>query len=123
MAVSEQRLGLKQDVQLILMEVNVHHSKTQLSKLIPQPRAGKRSSSPATASPLVDPPSLRNYPNPMKVSAQYAEEHLTDILNAADSGEEVEIARPDQTTYRLTLVKSAPIKPKWPRILGAGRGG
>ena len=58
----------------------------------------------------------------MKVSAQYAEEHLTDILNAADSGAEVEIARPDQPTYRLTLVKSEPIKPKGPRILGAGRG-
>jgi antitoxin (DNA-binding transcriptional repressor) of toxin-antitoxin stability system len=58
----------------------------------------------------------------MKVSAQYAEEHLTDILNAADSGAEVEIARPDQPTYRLTLVKSEPTKPKSPRILGAGRG-
>jgi antitoxin (DNA-binding transcriptional repressor) of toxin-antitoxin stability system len=60
--------------------------------------------------------------NPMKVSAQYAEEHLTDILNAADSGAEVEIARPDQPTYRLTLVKSEPTKPKGPRILGAGVG-
>jgi antitoxin (DNA-binding transcriptional repressor) of toxin-antitoxin stability system len=50
----------------------------------------------------------------MKVSAQYAEEHLTDILNAADGGEDVEIARPDQPTYRLTLVKSEPAKPKAP---------
>lgn len=58
----------------------------------------------------------------MKVSAQYAEEHLTDILNAADGDAEVEIARPDQHTYRLTLVKSEPIKPKGPRVLGAGRG-
>jgi antitoxin (DNA-binding transcriptional repressor) of toxin-antitoxin stability system len=58
----------------------------------------------------------------MKVSAQYAEAHLPDILNAADSGAEVEIARPDQPTYRLTLVKSEPTKPKGPRILGAGVG-
>jgi antitoxin (DNA-binding transcriptional repressor) of toxin-antitoxin stability system len=28
----------------------------------------------------------------MKVSAQYAEEHFADILNAASNGEEVEIA-------------------------------
>jgi antitoxin (DNA-binding transcriptional repressor) of toxin-antitoxin stability system len=58
----------------------------------------------------------------MKVSAQYAEAHLTDILNAADSGAAVEIARPDQPIYRLTLVKSEPIKPADPRILGAGIG-
>jgi antitoxin (DNA-binding transcriptional repressor) of toxin-antitoxin stability system len=42
----------------------------------------------------------------MKVSAQYAEEHFTDLLHAADNGEEVEIARADQPTYRLELVKS-----------------
>jgi antitoxin (DNA-binding transcriptional repressor) of toxin-antitoxin stability system len=30
----------------------------------------------------------------MKVSAQYAEEHFTDILRAAIHGEEVEIATP-----------------------------
>ena len=58
----------------------------------------------------------------MKVSAQYAEEHFTDILDTAKSGDEVEITRPDQSTYRLTLVKSDPVKPKGHRILGAGRG-
>ncbi len=31
----------------------------------------------------------------MKVSAEYAREHFDDLLAAADSGEEVEIARPD----------------------------
>lgn len=58
----------------------------------------------------------------MKVSAQYAEEHFADILHAADSGEEVEIARPDQPTYRLELVKPASQKLVGKRILGAGRG-
>jgi antitoxin (DNA-binding transcriptional repressor) of toxin-antitoxin stability system len=58
----------------------------------------------------------------MKVTAQYAEEHFADILTAADRGEEVEIARPDQPTYRLQLVKPAPAKSTGKRILGAGRG-
>ena len=58
----------------------------------------------------------------MKVSAQYAEEHFADILDTANRGEEVEIARPDQSSYRLTLVKPAPIKPPGRRILGAGVG-
>ena len=57
----------------------------------------------------------------MKVSAQYAQEHLDDLLAAAGSGEEVEIARPDQSAFRLTLVRPAP-KPPARRILGAGRG-
>ncbi len=47
------------------------------------------------------PPRIANYLKPMKVSAQYAEEHFVGILHAADSGEEVEIARLDQPTYRL----------------------
>ncbi|HZL26630.1 MAG TPA: hypothetical protein VFC39_08880 [Acidobacteriaceae bacterium] len=58
----------------------------------------------------------------MKVSAQYAEEHFADILDTANRGEEIEIARPDQSSYRLTLVKPAPTKPPGRRILGAGRG-
>jgi antitoxin (DNA-binding transcriptional repressor) of toxin-antitoxin stability system len=58
----------------------------------------------------------------MKVSAQYAEEHFADILHAADNGEEVEIARADQATYRLELVKSVPFKRTSPRILGEGVG-
>src|SRR5665213_4086538 len=63
-----------------------------------------------------------DYPKPMKVSAQYAEEHFADILDTANRGEEVEIARPDHSSYRLTLVKPAPTKPPGRRILGAGRG-
>jgi antitoxin (DNA-binding transcriptional repressor) of toxin-antitoxin stability system len=61
----------------------------------------------------------------MKVSAQYAEEHFADILRAADSGEEVEIARNDLPTYRLTLVKPAPKPtPRRPRreLLGSLEG-
>jgi len=40
----------------------------------------------------------------MKVSAQYAQEHLADLLSAAESGEEVEIAQPGQRSFRLTVV-------------------
>jgi antitoxin (DNA-binding transcriptional repressor) of toxin-antitoxin stability system len=61
----------------------------------------------------------------MKVSAQYAEEHFADLLTAADSGEEVEIARPDQPSFSLTLMKPVP-KPtvRRPRreLWGAGEG-
>jgi len=55
----------------------------------------------------VDSGPLPLYSEPMKVTAQYAEDHLADILNAADKGEKVEIARPEQPTYRLELVKPA----------------
>jgi antitoxin (DNA-binding transcriptional repressor) of toxin-antitoxin stability system len=58
----------------------------------------------------------------MKVSAQYAQEHFDDLLDTAKTGEEVEIARPDQSSYRLTLVQAAPVMAKGSRILGAGRG-
>jgi antitoxin (DNA-binding transcriptional repressor) of toxin-antitoxin stability system len=58
----------------------------------------------------------------MKVTAQYAEEHLTDILIAADNGEQVEIARPERPTYRLELVKPIAVKPVGKRSLGGGRG-
>jgi antitoxin (DNA-binding transcriptional repressor) of toxin-antitoxin stability system len=58
----------------------------------------------------------------MKVSPPYAEEHFADLLNAASGGEEVEIARPDGPTCRLTLVPAGPRKAKGPRILGAGVG-
>ncbi|SNT40393.1 hypothetical protein SAMN05421770_11188 [Granulicella rosea] len=37
----------------------------------------------------------------MKVSAQYAEEHFADILNAASTGEEVEIALPGKPALFL----------------------
>jgi hypothetical protein len=47
---------------------------------------------------------------PMKVTAQYAEEHFADILHAADNGEAVEITHPDHSTYRLELAKPVPFK-------------
>jgi antitoxin (DNA-binding transcriptional repressor) of toxin-antitoxin stability system len=68
----------------------------------------------------IDPPPA-GLPKPMKVTAQYAEQHFADLLTAADTGEEVEIAHPDHPTYRLELVKPEPPKPTAKRILGAGR--
>ena len=58
----------------------------------------------------------------MTVNVQYAEEHFADLIATAKSGEEVEITSPDESAYRLTLVKPVPTKPRGPRILGAGRG-
>jgi antitoxin (DNA-binding transcriptional repressor) of toxin-antitoxin stability system len=58
----------------------------------------------------------------VKVSAQYAETHFSDLLKAADSGEEVEIARPDQPTYRLTVVKPSPKTPSRSEMWGAWEG-
>jgi antitoxin (DNA-binding transcriptional repressor) of toxin-antitoxin stability system len=59
----------------------------------------------------------------MKVSAQYAEAHFADILNAAYNGEEVEIALPDKPPLKLVVSTSSAFTPKpGRRILGAGRG-
>jgi antitoxin (DNA-binding transcriptional repressor) of toxin-antitoxin stability system len=59
----------------------------------------------------------------MKVSVQYAESHIADLLQAADSGEEVEITRPDKPALFLApRPSSVPLKRTTPRILGAGRG-
>ncbi len=59
----------------------------------------------------------------MKVSFEYAETHFADLLAAIDSGEEVEITRPDMPSLRLVVSSLAePSKPKAPRILGALRG-
>jgi antitoxin (DNA-binding transcriptional repressor) of toxin-antitoxin stability system len=60
----------------------------------------------------------------MKVSAQYAEEHFADILGKAKSGEDIEISTPDESSFRLTLVKAGPTTPRRPRreLLGAWEG-
>ena len=60
----------------------------------------------------------------MTVSVQYAAEHLEDVLSALSSGEAVEIARPGETTLRLTAseVEGVVAQSLQPRILGAGRG-
>lgn len=74
----------------------------------------------------IDPPRIPDYPKSMKVSAQYAEEHFTDILNAADNGEEIEIARPDKPA--LFLAPRAISRPSTPsgrprrELLGAWEG-
>jgi hypothetical protein len=59
----------------------------------------------------------------MKVSTQYAAEHFEDLLSVADSGQVVEIERPDKPV--LQLVRSAVVeapKPAGKRVLGAGKG-
>ena len=60
----------------------------------------------------------------MKVSLQYAENHLGDLATAVDAGEEVEIARPGKAGLRLVV--SATTLPAavatGRRVLGAGRG-
>jgi antitoxin (DNA-binding transcriptional repressor) of toxin-antitoxin stability system len=62
----------------------------------------------------------------MKVSAQYAETHLDQLLDAAKAGEEVEIAAPDRTSFRIELITQRPSDRPRPsnavRVLGAGRG-
>jgi antitoxin (DNA-binding transcriptional repressor) of toxin-antitoxin stability system len=47
----------------------------------------------------------------MKVSAQYAQEHFADLLDAASSGEEVEIAVAGKPALRLALVAAKAAAP------------
>jgi len=60
----------------------------------------------------------------MKVSAQYAEEHIADLLVAASNGEEVEIAMPQRRALKLGLAESSATsaRPAGRRVLEAGRG-
>lgn len=65
----------------------------------------------------------------MRVSAQYADEHFTDLLAAADRGEEVEIARPDKPTLRLVLsplerdaIEALPTVESRSKLFGIARG-
>jgi antitoxin (DNA-binding transcriptional repressor) of toxin-antitoxin stability system len=59
----------------------------------------------------------------MKVSAQYAQSHLDELLDTADHGVGVVIAREGKPTYMLHLVDSPELPKKTgPRILGAGVG-
>ena len=70
----------------------------------------------------IDPTHAPEYPKFVKVSAQYAEEHLVDLLRAADNGEEIEITRPGKPTYRLQLVKAALPRRPHREIFGAWEG-
>ncbi len=60
----------------------------------------------------------------MNVSLKYAEEHLADLVSAADRGEEVEITRPEKPALKLvvTTTTTAAAKHSGKRVLGAGRG-
>jgi antitoxin (DNA-binding transcriptional repressor) of toxin-antitoxin stability system len=59
----------------------------------------------------------------MQVNLRYAEEHLADLGDAVDAGQEVEISRPDKPSLKLVISSpSAPVKQTGKRILGAGRG-
>jgi antitoxin (DNA-binding transcriptional repressor) of toxin-antitoxin stability system len=51
----------------------------------------------------------------MQVSLKYAQEHLPDLVSAVNRGEEVEIATPNQSPVRLTLVVSNEAKQEAPR--------
>jgi antitoxin (DNA-binding transcriptional repressor) of toxin-antitoxin stability system len=57
----------------------------------------------------------------MKVSAQYAETHLDELLDATESGQVVEIARPNKASVQLKLV---PPVEKFDRtgMFGSGKG-
>jgi len=52
----------------------------------------------------------------MQVSLKYAQEHLPDLVSAANRGEEVEIAAPDQAPVRLTLVVATEPPRDFPRL-------
>jgi antitoxin (DNA-binding transcriptional repressor) of toxin-antitoxin stability system len=59
----------------------------------------------------------------MKVTAEFAEEHIAHLFAIAGQGEEVQIAVPNGPTLKLAAtVAPAPERPRGPRILGAGRG-
>ena len=55
----------------------------------------------------------------MEVNVHHAKTHLSKLIAAAESGEEVIIARNGKPAVKLVLVAATP---KRPRILGAGVG-
>lgn len=55
----------------------------------------------ATSQNRIDLSRLADYAKPMKVTAQYAEEHFDDVLQAAEKGEEIVIARPGKPNLVL----------------------
>ena len=57
------------------------------------------------------------------MSAEYAAEHLAELFDAADRGEEVEIARLEKPGVKLVVAVSGEAgKRTGQRVLGAGRG-
>jgi len=72
--------------------------------------------------PAIDPITPLDYPQTMKVSAQYAAAHIADLFLVASNGEEVEIALPDKPALKLVVANPAEtLTPSGPRVLGAGR--
>ena len=68
--------------------------------------------------------SVDYYSKSVNVSLKYAEEHLADLISAADRGEEVEITRPEKPALKLVVssTSSGSARKADKRILGAGRG-
>lgn len=60
----------------------------------------------------------------MKVSAQYAQDHLVEWLETAQPGQEMEIALEGKPSAKLIVMPSQPRneRPRGPIILGAGVG-
>ncbi len=61
------------------------------------------------------------YPKHMQVSAEYAQSHLEELLAATEIGEEIQIARPDKPTIKLTLAPS-PLPFDRTGMIGSGKG-
>ncbi len=61
----------------------------------------------------------------MRVTAQYAQEHFSDLVSAVDRGEEIEIGRPDKPTLRLVVAQAASemneVRPR-SELFGVARG-
>ena len=58
----------------------------------------------------------------MQVNLQYAEEHFADLVSAADSGQDVEISRPDKPALKLIVSPAAASAKHAPRKFGAWEG-
>ncbi len=61
----------------------------------------------------------------MKVTAEYAQQHLAELLETADHGHEIEIAREGKSSAKLIVMPSSSQRTSsrlGPVILGAGRG-
>ena len=57
----------------------------------------------------------------MEVSLQYAEQHLADLISAADRGEDVEITRPEKPALKLSIAPASTTASR-KSLLGAGKG-
>lgn len=58
----------------------------------------------------------------MTVSAEYAAEHLSELFDAADRGEEVKIARKAKSAVKLVIAESQRAGVSGERVLGTLRG-